>query len=160
MKSATLSLAFAAAMLTSTGGAMAASHTISLDTFCDQLSFTYGTSTAAMVEQSGTCTADFMTGFVVKTKGFAGKWLYVGGPRFADGTAWGFLVSLPITTGGSWGLYHSTDGVSVSLAASGTYTKVSALKSANGKPPAGVGPAKPTKLLGAIPLPDHLSLHQ
>jgi hypothetical protein len=160
MKSATLSLAFAAAMLASTGGAMATSHTISLDTFCDQLSFTYSTTTAAMVEQSGSCTADVMTGFTVKVRGFTNKFLYVGGPRFGDGTAWGFLVSLPIATGGSWGLYHSTDGVNVSLAASGTYTKISALKAPNGKSPAGVGPAKPTKLLGAIPLPDHLSLHQ
>jgi hypothetical protein len=137
---------------------IAATHTISLDSYCDQLTFTSSGIFVAMNESASTCSADVMNGFTVKLKGYTNKWYYVGGPRFGGGTeSWGFLVSLPLATGGSWGLYDSTDGVNVSLAASGTYTLVSGHVKMNGLP-AGKGQSQPS---GArVPLPRTIDLRR
>jgi hypothetical protein len=116
-------------MLAWTGTASAAPVNLSLDGFCDQLAITLSNDSngnkifAALNENAATCTADLMTGFVVKIKGYTTRWVYVGGPRFGDGTGWGFIFSYPFVTGGTWALYNTVDGATISVADSGTYTR-------------------------------------
>ena len=150
MKMVGLGSAFAAAtMLASTGGALASSTTVGLDSFCDVMTITLnqdvntGKNTIAAMNEDPACTADIMDGFEVKIPGYKNKWVFVGGPRFGDGfTAWGFLFQFPFNTGNVWGLYNTTDGVNTNLIVSGTYT-VNPAKGQNAGPPAGKGAKSP-----------------
>ncbi len=156
-------LAMAAAVtLVSAGGAMASTATISLDGYCDVLTFTLsqdsntGKNTIAAMSEPSSCTADLMAGFEVKIPGYKNKWVSVGGPRFGDGTdAWGFLVQYPFKTGGAWGLYESTDGVNNTLIASGTYTVSGGAVHLPGVLPAGKAPQQPVLQNRNLPVSLH-----
>ena len=159
MRYVTSGLVFAAAVMLSSSAGAQKTTTVSLDTYCDMLTFTINKDTntkkktvAAMSESASTCTADIMEGYVVTIKGYTNAWVSVGGPRFDGGTdSWGFLMQYPFKTGNSWGLYESTDGVNVALVASGTYT-VSGSGPRSG-PPAGRGAANPLRgYHGQVPL--------
>jgi len=126
------------------GGAMASTTSIHFANYCDVYTFTDNAPFEAMQELSSSCTADIMGGFNVKVLSAKGKWAFVGGPRFGDGTdAWGILVQLPFKTGHEEGLYETTDGVNYDLIASTTYIVGAPAKSTKGQlPPMGKGKGK------------------
>jgi hypothetical protein len=115
-------LALAAAALVATAGAASAKTTvISLDGHCDVITIRVNKSLVTGVDDPS-CVTEYGGGAVGKVKGF-GDTIVAGviTPN-APGEQFVFQVSYPLITGGTWSLYGTADGVTLTKLKAGTYT--------------------------------------
>lgn len=120
-------LAFAtAAFITSSVGALAntQTHIITLDGHCDQITLSVKKNLVAGTDDPG-CEQGFGGGVIGNVKKFGQA--IVAGVQFTaePGVQFVFQISYPLETGGTWVLYDTTDGVTLSEVESGSYTLVS-----------------------------------
>ncbi|HEY8698747.1 MAG TPA: hypothetical protein VIM02_14135 [Rhizomicrobium sp.] len=126
----TILLLTAAAVLASTGGAMADPTTISFDGYCDVWTITPSDRPlVAAVENDpdGTCETFRGIGDLGRIRGF-GHAVSIGGV-FNSGdpnAVYVTTISEPLVTGGTFSVYYTLDGVTVNLSHTGTYTVVAA----------------------------------
>jgi hypothetical protein len=114
-----------AALVVTTGGAFAKNNatTISLNDFCDVLTIQHNAvlKTALTVTDDPNCEPFFGAGFVGKVKKIGNS--AVIGVHVAGATEeFVFRIDYPFVTGGSWVLYGTQDGVTLTAFAGDTYT--------------------------------------
>lgn len=109
----------AAALLLSATAASAAT-VVTLDGFCNAYAIRKTADGYAMKDTG--CSAGFGAGYLATVKG-DGKTLVIGlqDPATSQ-TQFVFKFSYPLTTGGTWSLADTTDGVHVLTIANGTYS--------------------------------------
>ncbi|HEY5047505.1 MAG TPA: hypothetical protein VII49_05750 [Rhizomicrobium sp.] len=127
----------AAAFIASSAGASARTHThvITLDGHCDQLTMTI-TGTLVAGTDDASCEAGIGGGEIGKVKNVGDA--IVAGVQFTAKPGIQFVIQLsyPLATGGSWVLFETTDGVTLTELESGTYTLVSdGAEAPRGAPP-------------------------
>jgi hypothetical protein len=118
------------------GNASARSFKVSLDGLCDTIAFTSNKATATFAEmhQAG-CPIGALrapssnpipgVGIVVKHNGPVKKRLMFGETQPDGGgnpVGYAYAFDYPLFSGGTWSLYVTKDGVTVTEAATGTYT--------------------------------------
>ena len=128
MKSA--AIAAGAAILIAMGGtAMAKTKTtqIQLDGECDQITVNVTDKVSVTGNEGGTCSKLFGAGFVAKVKNADTMQIVAGAQSpMAPGAQFVFVAQYPLVTGGTWALYVTSDGQTMSLNNSGTYTVIGA----------------------------------
>lgn len=127
-----IGLAAAALLVASSGDALAAKKYISFDGYCDFLSGVVTSTTASVAVHNLTTvcgdTNNSVDVGVEATIAGQGKFLVFGdNDRDAEGGTYTGIseyiaIQLPLKTGNSFFLYETTDGATISLSNSGTYT--------------------------------------
>jgi hypothetical protein len=118
--------AFAAAVLVASASSALAktqTHIITLDGHCDEITLKVNKTLVAGTDDAN-CEAGIGGGLIGNVKGFGQA--IVAGVQFTSmaGTQFVFQISYPLATGGTWNLYETTDGVTLTELESGTYTVV------------------------------------
>ncbi|HVU19327.1 MAG TPA: hypothetical protein VHE09_01250 [Rhizomicrobium sp.] len=126
MRKTLLALGAAAALAVSAGGVSADPVTITFDTNCTATLTTTGNTVSALLAGSAddNCQTGFGTGYNGKVKSFGnGTGLAV---HFSgDDTNYYLVISMPYVTGGTWRLYNTADGVTLT-STNGSYSVNSA----------------------------------
>ena len=122
MRKTLFALGAAAALAVSAGGASADPVTITFDTNCTATLNTTGNNVSALLSGSADddCQLGFGTGYNGKIRNFGngtGMSVHFDG----DGTSYYLAISMPYVTGGTWKLYNTADGKTIT-SASGNYT--------------------------------------
>lgn len=128
----TLLTGLGAALLVSAaaaGAAVAATHTVNLNGYCDEFTVTSqdgGSNDWSFVSMNTDCDDGFGFGGVSESTELNGKFINMGGVLFAFGDLdlWALQLESPLKTGYSWDLFKSTDGVHFKKVNSGTYSLV------------------------------------
>lgn len=132
MRKTLLALGGVAALAVSAGGASADPVTITFDTNCTATLTTTGNTVSALLGGSADddCQGGFGTGYNGKVKAFGngtGLAVHFNG----DSTNYYLAVSMPYVTGGTWRLYNTADGKTIT-STNGTYTVNAAKARAHG----------------------------
>jgi hypothetical protein len=118
----TLLVLGAAALLAlpSVASARTKTTTVSFDGYCDVVTIKV---TGALVAGQDSCAGGFGGGLLVKHAGSAGRSV-VAGVQFSVYPGYQFVLQLsyPLVTGGTWTMYATTDGTTLSPFEGGTYT--------------------------------------
>ena len=113
----------AAALIAMGGTASAKSSTavISLDGYCDVITLQINKPLIAGADDPN-CAVQYGGGMIGKVKGLGGS--IVAGTQSPNAPGYQFVIQIqyPLVTGGSWSLYATADGVTISPFESGTYT--------------------------------------
>ena len=108
------------------GGGAFAGTIVSLDGYCDQITITQnGKALVGGLEtdENGRCETFLGGGVVGKVRGVVGKQAIIGGViNSSPGAVYTFTFSEPLVTGGTWASFVTTDGVTETPLATGTYT--------------------------------------
>jgi hypothetical protein len=118
------SLALAAGVLlafTSVAYAKTKTEIISLDGHCDVITIHISKSLIAGADDPA-CSAQFGGGLIGKVKGFGNAIVAGVQSPAAPGVQFVLQISYPLITGGTWNLYDTTDGVTLSQIETGTYS--------------------------------------
>ena len=125
----TLFLDAVAALVLSSNAALATTHTISLDGYCDVFTLTTQDRGQKLWSfesiDTGGCEKGFGFGGVSKAKSLGnGAFANMGGVLFhyGDKLLWALQIQVPVQTGGKWYVFNSTDGVRFTEINTGTYT--------------------------------------
>jgi hypothetical protein len=122
-------VAAAAIVIGMSGTAMARTKTtqIQLDGECDAITINVTDKVSVTGNEGDACSKLFGAGFVAKVRGADTMQIVAGAQTpMAPGAQFVFVAQYPLVTGGSWALYVTTDGQTMSLNNSGTYTVVGA----------------------------------
>ncbi|HEY8697933.1 MAG TPA: hypothetical protein VIM02_09960 [Rhizomicrobium sp.] len=129
MKSVAI-IAAAAAILIGAGGAATAktkTTQIQLDGECDLITVNVTDKVSVTGNEGDACSKLFGAGFVAKVKGADTMQIVAGAQSpMVPGAQFVFVAQYPLVTGGTWSLYVTSDGDTMSLNNSGTYTVVGA----------------------------------
>jgi hypothetical protein len=110
-----------AALVLSSAAASAKTYSISLNGHCDVITLDVKKTLVAGSDDAD-CEAGFGGGLIGKVKNFGDA--IVAGVQFSAkaGDQFVFEISWPLATGGSWNLYETSDGVTLTEVETGTYT--------------------------------------
>ena len=108
------------AALFATAGAASAATVLSLDGFCNAYKIKKSGGGYAM--QDTGCSSAYGGGVSANIKGTGKNVIIAMTDPAHSGTQYEITFSYPFTTGGTWSLYTTSDGVSFGLLTSGTYS--------------------------------------
>lgn len=122
-------VAAAAIVIGMSGTAMAKTKTtqIQLDGECDAITVNVTDKVSVTGNEGDACSKLFGAGFVAKVRGADTMQIVAGAQTpMAPGAQFVFVAQYPLVTGGTWALYVTSDGQTMSLNNSGTYTVIGA----------------------------------